>query len=379
MNIFFFIGRLSVGGAERQLCELAKGLAHRGHNITVVTIYPSEFYTEEIRQISSVRLRSLWSFKGANVLLRMWQLLGAPILLRRLMKDTDCIYSMLETTNFIAWLATIFSVKPELIWGVRSSNMEGHWKMAFFEKLCALVSPTVGLVIANSQSGLKYLLKEGRGYHPKRSTVIFNGIDTDKFQYNAEGRRVVRIDAGIQEDELVVGIVARLDPMKDHPTFLKAAVLVVKKIQNVRFVCVGDGPAEYAGTLRALSRELGLEDHVIWLGERKDMPAVYSSFDLLVSSSAYGEGFSNVIGEAMACDVPCVATNVGDSASIVSNIGGVVPAGDEYAISKAILNALNQLNNGKIMKGRSRQHIVDNFSIKSLIEKTELVLSKQAI
>ena len=340
MHITFFIGSLNIGGAERQLAVLAKGLAERGHKVKVITIFPGGQIAEDLLSCSEgadIGLLSLWPRRGGNIITRILQLMLSPFILRRHTKGSDILYSMLEIANFIAWLDTRFRIKPRLIWGIRSSNMEGHWKMAIFDKFCAMVSPTVGLVIANSNAGLKDML--ACGYKPKRHAVIHNGIDTDRFRFNEEWREKLRSEMGIMSHQRLIGIVGRLTPMKDHPTFLRAAALVARDLENVRFVCVGDGPADYAEKLRALSKELGIEERVIWLGARQDMPAVYSALDLLVSSS-YGEGFSNVIAEAMACGVPCVVTDVGDSAEIVGDTGAIVEPRNPHTLVRAISDTL---------------------------------------
>lgn len=367
MDISFFIGTLNVGGAERQLVVLAKGLAGLGHRVTVITIFPGGQIADELLQSPAVKLLSLWPRRGGNVITRIFQLIISPVVLRRLVKGSDNLYSMLEITNFIAWLATRFEVEPVLIWGIRSSNMEGHWKMAVFDRMCALVSPTVKLLIANSHAGLKCLLK--RGYRPQRYLVIPNGIDTNRFQFNEELREKIRSEVGISSDQLLVGIVGRLNPMKDHQTFLRAAALVVKEIENIRFLCVGGGAAGYLNELRALSKKLGLDSQVVWLGERKDMPAIYSSLDLLVSSS-YGEGFPNVIGEAMACGVPCVVTDVGDSAKIVGCNNRVVPPCDPKKLANVMIATIKE-NITSECSMKYRERIIDNFSVQKMIDLTE--------
>jgi glycosyltransferase involved in cell wall biosynthesis len=116
--------------------------------------------------------------------------------------------------------------------------------------------------------------------------------------------------------------------MKDHDTYLAAASILSRRIPNARFVIVGDGPHETKRRLADVAVRAGIADSIIWLGARTDMPAVYSAFDVAVSSSAFGEGFSNTLGEAMACEVPCVTTDVGDGATIVGDTGRVVPPRD---------------------------------------------------
>jgi len=374
MYLSFFIGTLNIGGAERQLAVLAKGLAEHGHSVTVITIFPGGKIANELSLYPNVKLLSLWSRRGSNLIVRIFQLIISPVILYKSVKESDHIYSMLEISNFIAWLATRFRAKPTLIWGIRSSNMEGHWKMALFDKLCALVSPTVKLVITNSCAGLKCLLN--RGYRPQKHLVIHNGIDVNRFQFNKQLRKTMRHEIGVSSGQLLVGIVGRINLMKDHQTFLKAAALVAKEIENIMFVCVGSGADDYVKKLREKSRKLKLENQVIWLSEREDMPAVYNALDMLVSSS-YGEGFPNVIGEAMACGVPCVVTDVGDSAMIVGRNECVAPSRDPKKLADAII-ALAEKNNFPKHSMEYRKQIIDNFSVEMMVNSTIEHLEKKS-
>jgi glycosyltransferase involved in cell wall biosynthesis len=164
--------------------------------------------------------------------------------------------------------------------------------------------------------------------------------------------------------------------MKDHPTFFKAAALLVQEHRNVRFMCIGDGSVDYKLELQSLSKELRLKDRLIWAGTRNDMPAVYNAFDIATSSSSYGEGFPNVIGEAMACGVPCVVTDVGDSALITDDIGIVVPPNNPEALKSGWKQLLEKDRSEIALRGRVR--IVENFSVKQLIRQTEKVIWPKA-
>ncbi len=367
MKVLFFIDALTTGGAERQISVLAKGLSGRGHNVTVITLFSGGKIADELGQEERIELVSLWSKKSNTFIVRLFQLAAAPFFLRRLIGSTDYLYSMLESTNFIAWLATRYKKNVNLVWGVRSSNIEGHWKMALFDKFCAIISPSVRLVIANSHAGLEYLLK--RGYRSQRYLVIPNGIDTEKFQYNDSAGSKLRDELGVSLNQPVVGIVARLNSMKGYPTFLKAAALVAKEVSGISFFCVGGGPDDYAEELYSLAQELGLKGRVIWLGDRGDMVAIYSALDILVSSS-YGEGFSNVIGEAMSCGVPCVVTNVGDSAMIVGGESLVVAPKNPDLLANVICRVIE--NKKKFVKNDAlRDRIVNKFAIENLVKLTE--------
>ena len=125
--------------------------------------------------------------------------------------------------------------------------------------------------------------------------------------------------------------------MKDYPTFLEAAAIVAGRKQGMRFVSVGAGPPDYAARLREQARRLGLEGKMIWAGPRGDLPSIYNALDLLVSSSAFGEGFSNVLGEAMACGIPCIATDVGDAREILGEAGIVVSRRNPEALADGIM------------------------------------------
>ena len=168
-------------------------------------------------------------------------------------------------------------------------------------------------------------------------------------------------------------MVGRLDPMKGHPTFLRAASLLAQKMPGVRFVCVGDGPDAYKNELAALGEQLGLSGNLVWAGPQADMRAVFNAFDLASSSSSFGEGFPNVIGEAMACKIPCVVTDVGDSPWIVEKTGMVVPPDDPKALAEGWEQFLKEDRNEKARKARLR--IENNFSLDHLVNRTEEALS----
>jgi glycosyltransferase involved in cell wall biosynthesis len=142
----------------------------------------------------------------------------------------------------------------------------------------------------------------------------------------------------------------------------------------VRFVCVGDGAASYREQLQALSRELGLAECLRWVGFRDDIAAVYNSLDLACSSSLFGEGFSNAIAEAMACGVPCVVTDVGDSAAIVGTTGEVVPGGDPQALANGWGRLRVRLRVQPDLRAEARNRIAQHFGVGSLVERTSAAL-----
>ena len=163
--------------------------------------------------------------------------------------------------------------------------------------------------------------------------------------------------------------------MKDYPTFLQAAALIKKRNLKMRFVCVGKGEAKYEKAMCNMATELGLDDVLIWAGRRSDMVAVYNAFDIITSSSSFGEGFPNVIGEAMSCGVPCVVTDVGDSAWMVGEAGLVVSAKDTKALSES-WNKMFLLGRPELrqLAAIARQRMANKFCVNVLLDRTEQVL-----
>jgi glycosyltransferase involved in cell wall biosynthesis len=198
--------------------------------------------------------------------------------------------------------------------------------------------------------------------------VLANGIDTQRFTPDLVRRATIRAAWSIPDDVIVIGIVGRLDPMKDHSTFLKAAAYMARTRANVAFVCVGQGPNHYTEYLHSLTLELGITPKVMWINGSDEMPAIYNGFDILTSSSAFGEGFGNVIGEAMACAIPCVVTDVGDSAWIIGEAGRLVPPGSPAAIVAAWQDLIEQgIECRRALGLRARARVENCFSLRHLV------------
>jgi glycosyltransferase involved in cell wall biosynthesis len=201
--------------------------------------------------------------------------------------------------------------------------------------------------------------------------VIPNGIDPNRFYSDQTERDQVRAEWGVRSGEKLIGLVARLDPVKDHSTFIKAAAILSDVEENLRFVCVGNGSEEYKGRLRALAKDLNIDDRFTWQDFRVNARSVYNALDLACSCSI-GEGFSNAVAEAMACGVPCTVTHAGDSAWIVGDTGVVVTPGNPEEVSKG-MSAL--LSAGGKDSTAVRDRIIREFGIDRMIRRTEALLS----
>jgi len=189
--------------------------------------------------------------------------------------------------------------------------------------------------------------------------MISNGFDLEKFSSNKTNYQEFRKELGVSDSVILIGHISRFHPMKDHATLLRVISRITKEvnspkgIQKVLFVLVGHG----------VSINLSTNADIRFLGERSDIPRIMSALDVLVSSSAWGEGFPNVIGEAMASEVPCVVTDVGDSAHIVGKYGKVCPVGDDQCIAESLLQFIKNEKQRKIAGQQSRKRIKKYYSI----------------
>jgi glycosyltransferase involved in cell wall biosynthesis len=207
---------------------------------------------------------------------------------------------------------------------------------------------------------------EALGYKQSNGRLIPNGFDTDRFAPDGDARRAVRLELKIPGEAKVVGMIQRWHAMKDHACFLNAAAVLPDR--GIRFVLAGRGVDHDNSDLRQLISDRGLDGRVHLLGERRDVDKVCNALDVLCSSSSYGEAFPNIVGEAMACGIPCAVTDIGDSAHVVGTTGIVVPPRDSSAMACAIADLFTRLYEGRTQVRRvTRERIVRHFSLSATV------------
>lgn len=370
IRLCFLIRQLDQGGTQRQLVELVKGLDKSKYEVELISFYPGGPFSAELTRLGRVACVSLEK-RGRWDLVRFGYRLVREIRHLR----PHLLHGYLSSANLLCVALKPFLAETRIVWGVRSSTLacdHEDWLARLMFWLQRPVARFADLIIANSYSGREYCI--ACGLPPDKIIVIPNGVDTETFYPDADGRKRVRGDWSINEEEKLIGLVGRLDPLKDHPTFLRAAGLLARSRDDVRFVCVGNGPAGYRDELRKLGQRLGVNDRIIWEGSREDMPSVYSALDIATSCS-YSESFPNVIGEAMACGAPCVVTDVGDSATIVGDTGVVVRPRDPEALAEGWRSMLGRLaTEGSGLGEKARLRVVLEFGRDKLVRKTSEAL-----
>jgi glycosyltransferase involved in cell wall biosynthesis len=368
MRVVLLTRSLEVGGAERQLTAVARALVAAGDDVAVISMYGGGALSPQVGA-TGARLYTL--DKGAR-----WSIVSPMIRFARALRRErpDVVYSWGPTPNIVALLGK-FVWPTRVVWGVRASQLVAEDYDGFVRRLGkfeARLSRRADAVIANSFAGALDALR--RGFRPRRLEVIPNAIDVDYFRRDPSARARQRAQWGIADNVVLVGLVARLDYFKDHATFLKAASVAHTRHPAMRFVCVGRGPDAYASHLRHLSSSLALEDVVIWAGEKSEMREVHNALDILCSSSRSSEGFSNVIGEAMATQTPCVVTDVGDARFIVGDAGIVVPPEDAAALADALITLAARIEQGHPIGELGRRRILELFGLPQLLGKTRRAL-----
>ena len=359
-KLVFFISDLTYGGAQRQLLALAKAIDKEVFEVYVLYYYPDGPLEKDLQDaqviLNCIVKHGRWDLIGFY---------GRLISYLRKIKP-DILHGYLVVPNLFTIVFKPFLPKTKIVWGIRGSNDSKTRNVDWLDFSLSLIevffSRFADLIISNSHAGKKYCLS--RGFPATKTIVISNGIDIDRFKPHAEARIKLRKAWQLEGEMIAVGIIGRIHPMKDYPNFLRAAAILTEQHQNLTFLCFGTGEAKYQEAMYNLTAELNLTGKVRWMGTSSDIPSVCNALDLLVSSSTDGEGFGNVIGEAMASGTPCIVTDVGDSAWIVDDSRMVVQRQNHQQLAKAIARFIETRERNEDLDTRSR--IVANFSIDQL-------------
>jgi glycosyltransferase involved in cell wall biosynthesis len=363
-RIALFCPSLGLGGSEQQLVNLAIGLHARGYDVRVIVLYGGEPLE---RALSQVRVPVVNLNKKTAI-----GAFAAVFRLRRYIRRerVHIIYSFHGLPNLLAALTRLVDRHVKIVIGVRATRMDVSGR-AWWQRWAYWLEPRLAtcadLIIANSHAGHKDAAQ--RGFPSSKLRVVLNGIDASRFLPDRAAGLRMRRELNIDASARVVGLVARIDPMKGHRTFLEAAAIVKAKEANARFLCVWEGDPLEQQRLTQLSRRLGLGETVLWTRGDRDMGTFYNAMDVAVSASCYGEGFSNTIAEAMACGCQCVVTDAGDSARLVEGLGIIVPPRDSSKLAAGILTALTTPY-CKERSMRARERILLRYSVDAMVNGT---------
>ncbi|MHC1783320.1 MAG: glycosyltransferase [Anaerolineaceae bacterium] len=299
-----------------------------------------------------------------------------PIAVFRLAKllksaGSELVQTWMYHADLIGGSAAFLSGGIPTLWNIRNSTLDRETSKKSTRMVVginACLSHWLPKRILVCSENARFVHKN-LGYAGEKMQLVPNGFNLNEFHPDSSARKWLLQELNLADDIHLIGLVARFDPQKDIHSFIMAAKTVHAKLPNIHFILCGDrmGPENQELTDWLDNEELRDKFHL--LGRRDDMPRVTAGFDLAVSSSAYGEAFSNVIGEAMACGIPCVATDVGDSAAIIADTGLIVPPRDPQKLADAIINLMRRPDSERETLGSAaRERIQSNYDLKAVIE-----------
>jgi glycosyltransferase involved in cell wall biosynthesis len=331
IKVVHIITGLSVGGAENMLFKLVSRMDRSEFAPEVISLSGIGPIGEKMLQagipVRALNLRPNAPNPALLLLLAQWLRQSRP----------QVVQTWLHHADLLGGVATRLAGRIPLAWNIRHSNLDPATikrQTILIGGACARLSHSLPQrIVCCSEAGREEHAR--LGYAVDKLIVIPNGFDLAAYRPNEEAGRNIRQEIGIAPEAPLIGLIGRFHPMKDHATFVQAAALLHRQRPEVHFLCCGEDVTWRNASLADPIRQAKLCERFHLLGQRGDMPRIAAALTIGTLCSLYGEGFPNVIGEAMACGVPCVVTEVGDSAAIVGDTGLVVPLRSPDALAEA--------------------------------------------
>jgi len=364
-KILHLIVGLGDGGAESVLFRLC---THDKDNHHIVISMMGEGKYGAMLRSSDVEVYCLNMKRGIFSLLKAVKLLWQIIRTNK----PDIIQTWMYHADFLGGIVGRLAGIKRIYWGIRHSNLSSEG-LGFLTRIIARTNALLSyfipsVIISCSKEAVKS--HQQIGYKASKFITIPNGYNLDNFKINNDARKRLRNEWGIEDNMPLIGMVARFDPQKDHANLLAGLSVLKKKSIPFRCILIGSNITLANAQLREWVSNNDVEDNIILLGQRRDIPDILNAIDLKVLSS-YSEAFPNVLAEAMACGIPCVATDVGDAAFIVGKTGWIVPAQSPLRLAEAISKAFEVMQNEgewQQYKKAARNRIIDNFDINSIVK-----------
>jgi glycosyltransferase involved in cell wall biosynthesis len=366
IHVTHVIDGLEVGGAEKMLASLLAGTDRKEFRSEVISLSDIGPVGADIVELGipvrALGLRPRLADAPRASRLVWW--------LRR--QRPDVVQTWLYESDLLGGIASrMANVSTPVVWNIQQGDLDparSKRRRIWAARACAALSRRVPTrVVCCSQVSAK--IHQGLGYDGSRMSVIPNAVDVERFVPDESFRVPVRRELGVGDDTPLVGVMARFDPQKDHHGFVAAAGLLRQSHPDVHFVLCGKGVTRENRALVDWIERQGLAERFHLLGLRHDIARLGASLDLVVSSSAYGEAFPVALIEAMACGVPCVATDVGDSSVLVADTGVVVPPDDPVALAGAMARLLAMRADDRRSLGRSaRERVKANYSLPTVVD-----------
>ncbi len=374
LQVMHIISGLLHGGAETVLQRLVTA-PQAGVRHTVVSMRGEGVMGATLRE-AGIEVISLDMQGLAGSIRGLWRLYR---LLRQ--RRPDVVQTWMYHADLIGGVLARLAGIRAVAWGVRNSGVnlaESSRSSRITAWFCARLSGWVpGVIVMCARRAAE--VHCGWGYRADRVLVIPNGYDLSRWHPDESARHAWREQWQVPDDSVLLGCVARWNPLKDHHNLLAALALLQGRQAGLRCVLVGLGMSRDNADLVALARQYGVLDQLVFLGRRDDVPALMPALDIHVLSSK-AEGFPNVVAEAMASGVACVVTDVGDAAAIVAEDGWVAAPQNPVALADAIDQAVQAVRQPQWVQQQThaRQSVAQRFSLEAMVDRYHVVWHRLA-
>lgn len=369
MKVTHIITSLDVGGAELALKNIAEHSEKNGVFQNRVISLTRVGAVGEKLQALGIEVTTLNMHGISDMPRGVWQLTK---LLKK--QNPDIVQTWLYHADFLGGVAARFAGIKKIFWGIRSTDILAGKGVArstyFIMRICALLSYLLPhKIVCVAQAAMKTHLQFG--YCPKKFQVIYNGFNADNYQHSFISKKEIRNKLSIPDDAIVIGSVGRFNEYKDHKNFIDAAAILEKSNNNIVFLLVGRDITPQNELLMQWINATGCSDRFILLGESNEINSCYAAMDVFCMHSK-SEAFPNVVVEAMLSAVPCVVTNVGDSANIVGELGAVVRAENPSELAEGLQKIVNLPPQERIKLGEESQRCAtQRYSLETAVRKYE--------
>ncbi|MFT5314723.1 MAG: glycosyltransferase involved in cell wall biosynthesis [Candidatus Krumholzibacteriia bacterium] len=364
MKVLHVIIGLRVGGAEMMLLKLLGQMNRSDFEPVVATFLDGGACAEPLQKMG-VPVHHL----GMN---HAWQAPRAMLRLRQLAREfePDIIQGWMYHGNIAATIvAGQMRARPDLYWNIRHSLADPSQEKFLTRRLIELGgrwSERPRKVVHNSTVSIGQHAEVG--FCPDNAVMIPNGFDLDKFSPSAAARRKTRLDLGVPPETFLVGNLGRYHPVKAQGDFIEAAALFGEKNPEIHFLLAGADITAENPVLQKAVLSSGVSERIHLLGPQDDPAAFLAALDIYCLSS-HGEGFPNVLGEAMACGVPCVTTDVGEAKEIVIPWGEVAPPADPVSLAAAMESLFGRMSQeGERLGHACRVSIGDRYDLAQIAD-----------
>ena len=359
-RIIHIISGLEAGGAESILYNLVKSDKKNKH--LVISLSGHGSYGNLLLKVGI----ESYFLNLKDVKKAIFELLKLIIIIRN--SKADIVQTWMYHSDFIGGLTARIFTSAKIIWSIHSDTLIKErsksltYNLFLFNKYLSYIIPNAIIYCSNSS-----LINHNKfGYCKKKSYLIYNGIETDRFVYSLEKRKIFRKKFGISEKSFLIGMISRYDPLKDHETLLKSlSELIPLSKKEIYCILIGSNIYKNKFLLKQI-RSKGLKKKVILLKPISNIEDLMTALDCHILCS-HSESLPNVISEAMSCCIPTISSNVGDIKNIVGKFGYIVEPYDHKSLTNKMLLLMNKNHKDLIsLKKHGRLRIKKNFSLKTM-------------